>query len=1471
MKQLYLILFWLIITIQTLSAASVNTNKTSYFEGETIIVSFTGSSTTKDWIGIYTPPASPGSGISTDWVYCNSGIRTAGTVIKQSGNVSFTTSLAPGSYIIYLCENDGYSIMAQVSLTVTATPLPIAAFSVSKNIIKPSETVTFTDLSTNNPISWSWTFEGGTPATSNLQNPSVTYNSEGKFNVTLVASNQVGSSTPLIKSKFINVTSTPPNEVELKVMQFNVWHEGASVPDGFNHIVDIINTVNPDIVSFSEVRNYNGDWTTKLISALEGFGIKYHRGYSSGDVSIISKYPIVSTSDNLAKALTVFEVDLNGTPIVVAAAHLDYTHYACYLPRGYSCGGQTPYTSWDRISTGPVTDVSVINAQNLASQRDEQIASFLNFIKDETRPVILMGDFNEPSHLDWTENQASLFDHNGVVFQWSTTLTLSSNGFTDAYRKVYPNEVTNPGITWPAVATGVESTSWTPLSDERERIDYIFYKGADVYATNAAIVGPRASYVRNAISLDNNGSDIFLADQLPWPSDHKAVTASIRIPLNIQLEPPYIVGNKSTYSTNEAITCSFDGSESANDWIGIFPKNAPLISGNYLDWRYSSGTQTASSVVISKGQVTFEQGIADAGNYTVYLLSNDGFNSIASFNFTVVSTVPPTASFSANQTSIFPGQTLQFIDQSANNPTSWSWLFPGGTPSSSTEQNPKVAYSQVGTYDVSLVSSNSFGNSDMLTIPSYIEVSNTPVNKALKFDGIDDQLFTGIDLLNTWTVQAWIKGDGSWSEGSEAIFCNGWMNLPNWEQYPLVLKGGKPSTSNVTAPNALNQEWNHIAVTFNGVNEKIYVNGVLSATGEISKGGPCSPNFIGSYDSDSQGSQYFGGLLDEVAIFDEAISESTIAEWYKKSITPSHPNYTHLKLYYPFNDEATFATDEKNNFNGTLKRQYSSTSTPGGPVYVASQNNILDLPNEDMSYVSSTVLPAKFDGFQGDEMQIMKLKINVTGYQTPLSLNEITLDLSSCTSLSDISTVKLYYLGKFVEETYKTEIFGNGVSPSSSLTFSGNQALLPGTNYFMVTYKLANSAVVGNKIDISCVSFKLNEKLYTPTVKTSVNYPKGVEVIAPETDPLTLKVLQANVWHGLKGLGQKEGVKRMLGIIRASKADVITLQETYGVGPTLRDSLGWNYYEPASGSNLSILSRYPIVDTYPARNNAFYCIGVKINIPQANTNVNVFNWWLPYWGEDYTLLQWSPTSTAQEWITGDNNTAVPVLQNNLSKDVNHYVTDNTPTIIAGDFNSASHLDFTQNAAAAGRHNGWVVDLPVSHKMLDAGYTDSFREVNPNEVTHTGGTWAAIYSLCHDFRIDFIYYKAPQGNISCVQSRTYDENTDIGTQWPSDHAAVLSTFKLTPGPTSVHEAKHAEWKVYPNPCKDNLTISLDEQEGKRITVQVFDTIGREVFTKHLPSFQQKESINLSDKNPGIYVVRIHNLDTGSVAYRKIYKI
>lgn len=90
--------------------------------------------------------------------------------------------------------------------------IPVANFSASATSITQSNSVNFTDTSTVAPggqaiTSWTWSFAGGTPTSSNSQNPSVTYNQTGSYNVSLTVANPSGSDTET-KTNYINVVSS---------------------------------------------------------------------------------------------------------------------------------------------------------------------------------------------------------------------------------------------------------------------------------------------------------------------------------------------------------------------------------------------------------------------------------------------------------------------------------------------------------------------------------------------------------------------------------------------------------------------------------------------------------------------------------------------------------------------------------------------------------------------------------------------------------------------------------------------------------------------------------------------------------------------------------------------------------------------------------------------------------------------------------------------------------------------------------------------------------------------------------------------------------------------------------------------------------------------------------------------------------------------------------------------------------------
>ncbi|MEQ9007520.1 MAG: PKD domain-containing protein, partial [Ekhidna sp.] len=84
------------------------------------------------------------------------------------------------------------------------------------------------------------------------------------------------------------------------------------------------------------------------------------------------------------------------------------------------------------------------------------------------------------------------------------------------------------------------------------------------------------------------------------------------------------------------------------------------------------------------------------------------------------------ARFSADKTIVDIGEQVQFTDESTGNPSTWQWEFPGGTPETSTEQNPIVTYSEEGFKSITLTVSNGT-ETDIVEKLDYIEVDSDPI------------------------------------------------------------------------------------------------------------------------------------------------------------------------------------------------------------------------------------------------------------------------------------------------------------------------------------------------------------------------------------------------------------------------------------------------------------------------------------------------------------------------------------------------------------------------------------------------------------------------------------------------------------------------------------------------------------------------------------------------------------------------
>jgi hypothetical protein len=113
-------------------------------------------------------------------------ILATGLIEGNTAMLSFLAQLSQDDTLLLTVTN--YNAIPNLSNIYIIAPV-IANFTGTPSMVRTGSNVTFTDNSTGTPVSWQWSFPGGTPATSTLQNPVITYYLKGAFDVQLIVGN----------------------------------------------------------------------------------------------------------------------------------------------------------------------------------------------------------------------------------------------------------------------------------------------------------------------------------------------------------------------------------------------------------------------------------------------------------------------------------------------------------------------------------------------------------------------------------------------------------------------------------------------------------------------------------------------------------------------------------------------------------------------------------------------------------------------------------------------------------------------------------------------------------------------------------------------------------------------------------------------------------------------------------------------------------------------------------------------------------------------------------------------------------------------------------------------------------------------------------------------------------------------------------------------------------------------------------
>uniref|UniRef100_A0AC34F3E6 Endonuclease/exonuclease/phosphatase domain-containing protein n=1 Tax=Panagrolaimus sp. ES5 TaxID=591445 RepID=A0AC34F3E6_9BILA len=264
----------------------------------------------------------------------------------------------------------------------------------------------------------------------------------------------------------------------LRILTFNVWLSGGKVENGIYKIAKHIKLLQPDIVALQEVQN-----SENFTEILEELGPEWSGAippFEYPDNAILTPHIIDNmettiTPNNIAFGVNIKLRDSNKI-ISFWALHLAYLSYGPYA------ANNKQVTQLQQILQGEAPEAKNGRQDNIHELL--KVPEFSQAIaRSEVAPVIVCGDLNSPSHLDWIEENKDI--HGGWVVPWPATQILQSKtGLIDSFREIYPSPIVNPGITWSTVnrASGAQ---WDyKISEPLDRIDYIFYKSEHLKPVN---------------------------------------------------------------------------------------------------------------------------------------------------------------------------------------------------------------------------------------------------------------------------------------------------------------------------------------------------------------------------------------------------------------------------------------------------------------------------------------------------------------------------------------------------------------------------------------------------------------------------------------------------------------------------------------------------------------------------------------------------------------------------------------------------------------------------------------------------------------------------------------------------------------------------------------------------------------------------------------------------------------------------
>lgn len=320
-------------------------------------------------------------------------------------------------------------------------------------------------------------------------------------------------------------------------------------------------------------------------------------------------------------------------------------------------------------------------------------------------------------------------------------------------------------------------------------------------------------------------------------------------------------------------------------------------------------------------------------------------------------------------------------------------------------------------------------------------------------------------------------------------------------------------------------------------------------------------------------------------------------------------------------------------------------------------------------------------------------------------------------------------------------------------------------------------------------------------VHFACNAVANVAIVKTVLPSVKFRIMTLNAYHG--GNFVKNGVQKISKHILINNPHVVALQEMNMVKITeLLQFLGpkWKhcnstYFFLGRYLDTCIITRLPIEENYDPV-SGFFNTGCRVGL--KNRDKMIF---INVWNVHLFNLRYGPYQVCFQNQTSEerlNVTEYKYRMKFIEKLLNHTPfqqnlqnTNTSPLFLVGDFNSPSHLDWISSTQI--KHCNSTIYWPVTALIEGNDFIDSFRKYVSDPFKYPGNTWSPIIKFNEDEeekikpepqdRIDYIFYKSE--NLRLISSKVYFGNESISTHpnqylndWPSDHAAVISTFSCT---------------------------------------------------------------------------------------------